>query len=98
MEEREYEISLYEIYKDLLTSKQKMYFENYYYEDLSLNEIALNNNVSKTMVSKNINNTINKLNDYESKLKIYFKENKLKDCLKNKKDLENVIEEILYKD
>ena len=98
MGEREYIISLYEIYKELLTNKQRMYFENYYYEDLSLNEIAINNNVSKTMVSKNINNTINKLKDYESKLKIYFKESKLKECLKNKNNLENVVEEILYKD
>ena len=55
MEEREYIISLYEIYKELLTIKQKEYFENYYYEDLSLNEIATNNGVSKSMVSKNIN-------------------------------------------
>ena len=98
MEEREYIISLYEIYKELLTNKQRMYFENYYYEDLSLNEIAINNNVSKAMVSKNINNTINKLKDYESKLKIYFKESKLKECLKNNNNLENVVEEILYKD
>ena len=98
MEEREYIIELYEIYKKLLTDKQTMYFENYYYEDLSLNEIAVNNKVSKAMVSKNINNTISKLNDYENKLKIYFKEKKLYDALKNKNNLTNVVEEILYKD
>ncbi len=50
------------------------------------------------MVSKNINNTISKLNDYENKLKIYFKEKKLYDALKNKNNLTNVVEEILYKD
>jgi predicted DNA-binding protein YlxM (UPF0122 family) len=98
MEEREYIIELYEIYKKLLTSKQIMYFENYYYEDLSLNEISSNNKVSKAMVSKNINNTINKLRDYESKLKIHFKEKKLIDGLKDKNNLLNIVEEILYKD
>jgi predicted DNA-binding protein YlxM (UPF0122 family) len=98
MEEREHIINLYEIYKELLTLKQKKYFENYYYEDLSLNEIAINNKVSKSMVSKNINNTINKLKDLESKLKINYKERKLEDALNNKSNLCNVIEEILYKD
>ena len=98
MEEREYIISLYEIYKELLTVKQKEYFENYYYEDLSLNEIAINNKVSKSMVSKNINNTINKLKDFESKLKINYKEKKLEDALNNKNNIYTVIEEILYKD
>lgn len=98
MEEREYIISLYEIYKELLTVKQKEYFENYYYEDLSLNEIATNNGVSKSMVSKNINNTINKLKDFESKLKINYKEKKLEDALNNKNNIYTVIEEILYKD
>ena len=98
MEERDYIIELYETYKKLLTEKQIMYFENYYYEDLSLNEIASNNKVSKAMVSKNINNTVNKLKNYEDKLKIHFKEKKLIDGLNNKNNLSNVVEEILYKD
>ena len=99
MKEREYLIELYETYKELLTKKQQMYFESYYYEDLSLNEIAINNGVSKALVSKNINNTINKLKIFEEKLKINYKENKLKEIKSNIKDdnISKVIEEILYK-
>lgn len=97
MKEREYIIELYEIYKELLTNKQRMYFENYYYEDLSFSEIADNNKVSKAMISKNINNTINKLNDYEKKLKISSKEKAIISVLKDD-SLRNIVEEILYKD
>ena len=78
MEEREKIIELYELYKGLLTENQRLYFENYYYEDLSLNEIADNNKVSKTLVSKIINNTIKKLEHYEEILNFNYKENKLK--------------------
>ena len=100
MEEREQIIELYELYKGLLTEKQKTYFENYYYEDLSLNEIADNNKVSRSLVSKIINNTIKKLNHYEEVLNINHKEKKLKNIL-NKIDnnkVKLIIEEILYKD
>ena len=40
MKERDYIISLYEIYCNLLTLNQRKYFEDYYFEDLSLSEIA----------------------------------------------------------
>ena len=100
MEEREKIIELYEIYKGLLTENQRLYFENYYYEDLSLNEIAYNNKVSKTLVSKIINNTIKKLEHYEEILNFNYKENKLKNLLNKIDDskIKTVIEEILYKD
>jgi predicted DNA-binding protein YlxM (UPF0122 family) len=100
MEEREKIIELYELYKGLLTENQRLYFENYYYEDLSLNEIADNNKVSKTLVSKIINNTIKKLEHYEEILNFNYKENKLKNLLNKIDDskIKTVIEEILYKD
>ena len=100
MEEREQIIELYELYKGLLTEKQKKYFENYYYEDLSLNEIADNNKVTKSLVSKIINNTIKKIIHYEEVLNINYKENKLKKVLNEIKDnkVKTIIEEILYKD
>ena len=74
MEEREKIIELYELYKGLLTENQRLYFENYYYEDLSLNEIAYNNKVSKTLASKIINNTIKKLEHYEEILNFNYNE------------------------
>ena len=100
MKEREEIIELYELYKELLTEKQKEYFENYYYEDLSLNEIADNNKVSKSLVSKIINNTVKKLNHYEAVLKVNRKEKRLKEVLNitNDTSVKKAIEEILYKD
>ena len=59
---------LYLCYEDLLTDKEKETFLDYYSEDLSLSEIADNNKISKAAVSKTVNNVINKLLDYESKL------------------------------
>ena len=54
MNERTYLINLYDTYKSLFTEKQKAYFENYYYEDLSLSEIAEIYKVSKTIVGKTL--------------------------------------------
>lgn len=69
--DREYIIRLYDIYKELLTSKQQEYFTYYYFEDLSFSEIAENMNVSKALVSKTLNNIIDKLEVLDSKLGLY---------------------------
>ena len=80
MKERVELIALYDIYKELLTDKQKLYFENYYYEDLSLSEISENLSVSKTIVGRTIKEVekieekkqagTNKLKEYEKILKV----------------------------
>ena len=44
MEEREYILSLYDYYGNLLTNKQQKYFEEYYFENFTMDEIALNDN------------------------------------------------------
>ena len=66
MEERVYYISLYDYYNSLLTLKQKKYFEDYYYDNLTMEEIAENDNVSKNAVSKQIILIKEKLDYYES--------------------------------
>lgn len=74
MSERDYLIDLYNIYKDLLTDKQREYFQNYYFEDLTLQEASDELNVSKQIISKTILQVTNKLKKYESTLhlnKIY---------------------------
>ena len=53
MSERDYLMDLYDIYKDLLTDKQREYFQNYYFEDLTLQEASDELNVSKQIISKN---------------------------------------------
>ena len=99
MDKREYYIELYEEYKNLLTEKQRECFENYYYEDLSLNEIADNSKVSKSLVGKTINQVIQNLEEYESKLSLNSKNKKFKKIIENisDEDLKNKIEDILYK-
>ena len=54
MEEREYIISLYDYYGKLLTLKQQRYFEDYYFENLTMDEISENDNISKNAVSKQL--------------------------------------------
>jgi len=67
---------LYDIYKSLLTDKQRVYIELYYHEDLSLAEIADEMRVSRNAVHDNIRRTEKLLLGYEEKLEIYEKDRK----------------------
>ena len=71
MEEEIYISTLYDYYGDLLTDKQKEYFEDYYFSNLSLQEIADLNNVSRNAVHKTIITIVDKLKFYEEKLNLY---------------------------
>ena len=93
MKEREKLINLYFIYKNLLTDNQKNIFESYFLEDLSLTEISENMSVSRSYISKDINNIKLKLLEYENKLNILEKENKIKDIINTIKD-EKIIDSI----
>ena len=63
-------IILYDYYEELLTDKQKRYFVDYYFNDLSLSEMSENYNVSRNAISKQLNDVVEKLETYESKLKL----------------------------
>lgn len=78
MEENLYLTNLYEYYKKLLTDKECSYFEDYYYENFTMEEIAETNEVSKNAVSKTLIEVKNKLNDYEDKLNLYSNYNSIK--------------------
>ena len=65
---------LYDFYKELLTAKQRDYFEMYYFYDNSLGEIANDNNLSRNAIYDNIKKTCKILLDYESKLHLVEKE------------------------
>lgn len=67
---------LYDIYKALLTNKQREYIELYYHEDLSLSEIASELGVSRNAVHDNIRRSEKLLIGYEEKLEIYEKDRK----------------------
>ena len=75
--------SLYDYYKDLLTNKQKSYFEDYYFDNLTMEEIAENNQVSKNAVSKTIIEVKDKLHEYETLLHLLDNKNKIKEALSN---------------
>jgi len=88
MEEREHIINLYEYYGKLLTNKQQQYFEDYYYENLTMEEIAENDLVSKNAVSKQLISIKNKLINYESNLHLYENKIEITKILKDTKYLE----------
>jgi predicted DNA-binding protein YlxM (UPF0122 family) len=81
MDNRIYLIDLYDLYGELLTDKQRNYFEDYYFDNLSLTEIAENNNVSRNAVHKQLKETLEKLENYEDKLKLYDKKQKINKIL-----------------
>jgi len=87
MEDRVYLINLYDYYGKLLTEKQRMYFEDYYFDNLTMEEIAENDNVSKNAISKQIINKKEKLKNNEELLKIY----------KNKLEIEKILKEDINK-
>ena len=84
MEDRNYYIKLFDIYKNLLTEHNKLIFSYYFEEDLSLSEIADNESVSKAAISKTIKNTINKLESLEKNLKIYSERQEIIKLIQNK--------------
>lgn len=93
MEQNIYLTNLYDYYGELLTDKQKEYFEYYYMENLSLSEISENYNISRNAVHKQIKDAENKLLFYESKLKLSAKGKKIEQLLNNVD--EKIKEEIL---
>mgnify|MGYP000743664854 CR=1 FL=1 len=97
MDNREYITTLYEIYKELLNEKERNYFEYYYFEDYSMQEIADLYKVSKAYASKYLNQITSKLTKFEEILKIEEKNKKIKEILNDIKDLEvkSKIEELL---
>lgn len=77
MEKRDYLIILYDIYGDLLADKQKEYFEDYYFNNLSLGEISENIGLSRNAIHKSIKMTEEKLMFYEEKLGLFEKKKRL---------------------
>lgn len=94
MDELVYYNDLYDLYKNLLTEKQQEYFEEYFFNNLSLSEMAENYNVSRNAISKQLNVIKEKLNDYEEKLDLYKKNRKISELDINE-ELKNKIMDIL---
>ena len=93
MEDRNKLIILYDFYSELFNEKQRLYFENYYLENLSLGEISENLNVSRNAIHKVIQSMEEKLIFYEEKLELYKKSKIIYDIIELEKD--NNIKEML---
>ena len=77
MEERDLIIELYDLYSNLLTEKQKNYFEDYYFMDLYISEIAINYSISRNGVYDQLKRVVDALKKYESELKLKEKLDKI---------------------
>ena len=87
---------LFDCYEMLLTDKEKSSFKDYYEEDLSLQEIAENNNVSRSAIHKTIKNVEEKLDFYESNLKLCYLLDELKKAMNDdEKNIKNKLEQLL---
>lgn len=68
--DRIYINKLFDYYQKLLTKKEQDIFRDYYQDDLSLQEIADNLNISKSAVGKTIKIVEQKLENYENILEL----------------------------
>ncbi len=64
---------LYDFYQTLLTQKQRDLVSGYYFDDLSLRELASTYQISPQSVFDTIKKTQLKLLDYENKLQLWDK-------------------------
>lgn len=85
-EKKAYYSILFDYYKSLLTDKQQKMFIDYYFEDFSLSEIALEYEVSRNAVWDTITKVNNQLDKYESILGLFNKDQKLKNYLNELKE------------
>lgn len=97
MEEIVYYTVIYDIYGDLLTEKQKKYFEDYYFKNLSLSELANKYNISRNAIHKALKETIKKLETYEKNLKLAKKNEMLEEIINkiSDKELKHKLQEVI---
>ncbi len=76
---------LFDFYQSLLTEKQKNYFIDYFFDNLSFQEIAENNQVSRNAIYKQLKEVENKLFELEKKLKLLQKTVKIEKMVKDEK-------------
>ena len=94
MEDYVYYNELHDLYGELLTDKQRKYFEDYYFDNLSFSEMAENYDVSRNAAFKQIHIVLDKLEEYERILQLREKRKKIRDLVKDT-DLLKKIEDIL---
>lgn len=81
MDKLVYYTLLFDMYQGLLTEKQKLYFEKYYFENLSLQELAERYEISRNAIHKQVKEVITKLEHYEDVLQLVAKNKQLEQFL-----------------
>lgn len=77
---------LFDIYGELLTDKQKDYFKDYYFNNMSYGEIADKYNISRNAIYKQLSSATDKLKELEDILKIYKNNKKIREIINNCSD------------
>ena len=97
MQTRDYMVMLYDFYGELFNDKQREYFEEYYFNNLSLGEISDNLGVSRNAINKVIHGMCDKLIFYEEKLGMYGKNKIICDIIgiESNEDIKNKLKEIV---
>ena len=87
---------LYDLYSGLLTEKQREYFEDYYFNNMSFSEMADDYDVSRNAVFKQVHIVTDKLLEYESILHLKEKRDKLDKILEEAPiELKQKIEDLI---
>jgi len=96
MDKKIYLNNLYDYYSLLFTEKQRKYFEAYYFDDLSLGEIAENHHVSRNAIHGQVKIVEEKLEFYESTLHLYEKAEKIRNLMDSvPSDIKKQLEELI---
>lgn len=88
MEKDFYYAELFELYKGLLTDKQRELFESHYMYDLSLSEIAQPLGTTRQSVSDGLRKVRQKLTEYEKTLKVKQKNDALMEIANTLSDVD----------
>lgn len=91
LEKKEHYYILFRFYSCLLTSKQQKYFHEYFFNDLSLQEIAQLFQISRNAIHDSLTKTMKLLDDYEDKLSLYRKYKERKKIYDQHQKMEFVI-------
>lgn len=87
---------LFDYYGDLLTERQQAFFKDYYFDNLTLQEIADNNGISRNAVHKTLGVISQKLEYYEKTLALMKKAERIRELTQDlsadkKRELEDLI-------
>lgn len=73
--------NLFNIYHSLLSKTQQEIMNDYFNLDLSLSEIAINRDISRSAVDDALKKAMNKLDEFEDKIKVLEKNDNIKNKL-----------------